>query len=233
MRRLVSAPSTAFPCAAIKFTNPGGTIVVRVHCEPIDDGDGDDIDEEETDSPVARAAAALTASAPSLPDGPADFQSHPPPLPSPLGLPGAELSPLAEESLESRPIAGASPDPTAAPAAAAAAPVGSSAPAGASPRLAAWSEPRRVLIRVSVTDSGRGLSADELPLLFRPYVQFQSGEQQQGKGTGLGLNISKSLVELHGGTIGVESSGVPGEGCCFWMESTSRVGTMEGAVVSS
>ena len=82
----------------------------------------------------------------------------------------------------------------------------------ASPCLSAWSEPRRVLIRVSVTDSGRGLSADELPLLFRPYVQFQSGEQQQGKGTGLGLNISKSLVELHGGTIGVESAGVPGEG---------------------
>jgi len=81
-----------------------------------------------------------------------------------------------------------------------------------------WRPPRRVRMRVSVKDSGRGLSATELPLLFEPYVQFKSGEQQQGKGTGLGLNISKSLVELHGGTIGVASTGVPGEGCEFWFE---------------
>ena len=209
--------------------------MVSVHCEAIDDGDEDDSGGEEGDSPVARTAAALTAPVPVLPDGPADPQSHPPRLPSPLGLPGAELSPLAEESLESRPIAAASPDPTAAPAAAAAAaaPAAGPAPAPASPLLSAWSEPRRVLIRVSVTDSGRGLSADELPLLFRPYVQFQSGEQQQGKGTGLGLNISKSLVELHGGTIGVESAGVPGEGCCFWMEIPMRVVPLAGGVVLS
>lgn len=78
--------------------------------------------------------------------------------------------------------------------------------------------PKRVRMHVSVADTGRGLSAAELKQMFKPYVQFKSGEQQQGKGTGLGLNISQSLIHLHGGEIGVTSAGVVGQGCTFWFE---------------
>jgi signal transduction histidine kinase/CheY-like chemotaxis protein len=82
----------------------------------------------------------------------------------------------------------------------------------------AWTPPTHVLIRVAVTDSGRGLSLFEQQQLFQPYIQLSSGEQQQGKGTGLGLNISKSLIELSGGVIGVSSSCVTGQGCTFFFE---------------
>ena len=110
-----------------------------------------------------------------------------------------------------------------------------------------WTPPTQVMVRVSVRDSGRGLSLFEQQQLFQPYIQLSSGEQQNGKGTGafysgqgeklfvhpyswsvftlcfldtpgLGLNISKSLIELHGGIIGVTSSGVSGAGCQFFFE---------------
>jgi signal transduction histidine kinase/CheY-like chemotaxis protein len=71
----------------------------------------------------------------------------------------------------------------------------------------------RATFRVSVIDSGVGISPENQQKLFQPYMQILPGSQQQGKGTGLGLNISKSLIELHGGRIGYQSpaSGVGSE----------------------
>ncbi|MNU08964.1 Sensory/regulatory protein RpfC [compost metagenome] len=54
-----------------------------------------------------------------------------------------------------------------------------------------------------------------MPRLFLRFSQLENGVKM-GKGTGLGLNISKALVEAHGGAIGVEST--PGEGSRFWFE---------------
>jgi signal transduction histidine kinase/CheY-like chemotaxis protein len=88
---------------------------------------------------------------------------------------------------------------------------------------------RRVRIRVCVEDSGRGMAPAELQQMFKPYVQFRSGEQQQGKGTGLGLNISANLIQLHGGEIGVTSEGVPGRGCQFWFELPMEIAPSSGA----
>lgn len=68
------------------------------------------------------------------------------------------------------------------------------------------------VLRFEVADSGEGISKEDLPKLFKPFSQLDSGARRLG--TGLGLSISKNLVEAHGGTIGVTSD--PGRGSTFW-----------------
>jgi signal transduction histidine kinase len=65
----------------------------------------------------------------------------------------------------------------------------------------------------SVTDTGIGISAEELARLFQPFHQVDTGLSRNYEGTGLGLSICKRLVELMGGSIRVES--VPGQGSTF------------------
>jgi PAS domain S-box-containing protein len=60
-------------------------------------------------------------------------------------------------------------------------------------------------IQFSVRDAGIGIKADELPGLFKPFKQAASGKEKNHSGIGLGLAITKKLVELHKGTIWVES----------------------------
>lgn len=67
---------------------------------------------------------------------------------------------------------------------------------------------------VAVKDTGVGVSGDDLSRLFQPFTQLESASRRPEAGTGLGLALSKQLVELHGGSIGVES--VPGQGSTFW-----------------
>jgi len=69
-------------------------------------------------------------------------------------------------------------------------------------------------IRVSVRDHGAGIAAVDLPKLFRKFQQIDSSSTRRAGGTGLGLVISKGIVEQHGGTVGVTSA--PGEGSTFW-----------------
>ena len=61
-------------------------------------------------------------------------------------------------------------------------------------------------IECSIQDSGIGISPKDLPFLFSKYHQFDQRKGQQEKGTGLGLVISKNIVELHNGQIYVEST---------------------------
>ena len=70
------------------------------------------------------------------------------------------------------------------------------------------------VLRLSVRDHGDGIAAKDLPRLFKKFQQIDSGSTRKVGGTGLGLVISKGIVEQHGGRIGVESA--PGEGSTFW-----------------
>jgi len=68
-------------------------------------------------------------------------------------------------------------------------------------------------LEISVTDSGIGISRKGLERLFRPFSQIDSSLARQFEGTGLGLAMVKLLVELHGGTVAVDSA--EGQGSCF------------------
>ncbi len=70
-------------------------------------------------------------------------------------------------------------------------------------------------IRIRVQDTGEGLGAEQLGQLFQPFNRL--GQETTGsEGTGIGLVMTKRLVELMGGAIGVEST--IGEGSTFWVE---------------
>jgi PAS domain S-box-containing protein len=73
-------------------------------------------------------------------------------------------------------------------------------------------------IRVSVRDTGAGLPPDMLRQLFQPFNRLGQ-ERSAEEGTGIGLVMSKRLVELMGGLIGVEST--VGQGSVFWFELNS------------
>jgi len=73
-------------------------------------------------------------------------------------------------------------------------------------------------IRISVKDTGAGLSPEKLAQLFQPFNRLGQ-ERSAVQGTGIGLVMSKRLVELMGGVIGVDSS--IGVGSVFWFELVS------------
>jgi signal transduction histidine kinase len=78
-------------------------------------------------------------------------------------------------------------------------------------------------VTVSVADSGTGISEENLNKIFEPLFTTKA------KGIGLGLAVVKTLVEGHGGTIDVESHGVPGEGSTFTIRlPLSASATVEG-----
>jgi signal transduction histidine kinase len=71
-------------------------------------------------------------------------------------------------------------------------------------------------LRIRVSDEGKGIPADKLDQLFQPFNRADVEPSSCIEGTGIGLAISKKLVELMGGEIGVTST--PGIGSCFWIE---------------
>lgn len=85
------------------------------------------------------------------------------------------------------------------------------------PDEARASDDEPLFLRISVSDSGAGISAADQRRLFGQYVQFNASKLQKGKGSGLGLWITKSIVELHGGRIGCRSDG-EGHGATFYVD---------------
>lgn len=68
-------------------------------------------------------------------------------------------------------------------------------------------------ITFTVADTGIGIAPENLEIIFEPFRQVENDLQQQNKGTGLGLALTRDLARLHGGEVTVESA--PGEGSRF------------------
>lgn len=96
--------------------------------------------------------------------------------------------------------------------------------------------PGRDAMRFEVSDTGPGLDTEQQKRLFKPFSQLDSSIRRKYGGSGLGLSISKRLVELMGGEIGVK--GELGQGSTFWFSVTlsraqapgSPVGTEPSAI---
>ncbi len=80
-------------------------------------------------------------------------------------------------------------------------------------------------VAVSVTDNGIGIGADMLPVVFDMYAQAHHSHAMAQGGLGVGLNLVKRLVELHGGRVAVHSAGL-GMGSCFTVYLPLDDGTM-------
>ena len=70
-------------------------------------------------------------------------------------------------------------------------------------------------VRIAVRDEGRGIAADQQSRIFTKFFRGDAGATGI-TGTGLGLAVSREIVEAHGGTIGFDTD--PGEGTTFWLE---------------
>ena len=81
------------------------------------------------------------------------------------------------------------------------------------PKSAPVDELRRLGIRISVRDTGIGISPLAQARIFEPFYQVDQSSTREYGGTGLGLSLAKSYVEAHGGSIWVHSR--PGEGSTF------------------
>lgn len=86
------------------------------------------------------------------------------------------------------------------------------------------------MVRIEVTDTGRGLSIEDQAKLFQPFERLGLTDAQV-EGTGLGLSLSKNLVEVMGGTIGVRSE--LGKGSSFWVEFPAADSPLDRALTAS
>jgi two-component system cell cycle sensor histidine kinase PleC len=75
-------------------------------------------------------------------------------------------------------------------------------------------------VRVSVTDTGIGIAAADLERLAQPFEQVEGQHSKTTQGTGLGLALTKSLIELHRGRMTIESE--PGHGTTVWFDLPLR-----------
>lgn len=75
-------------------------------------------------------------------------------------------------------------------------------------------------LRFSVRDTGPGLTPEQIDRIFQPFEQLDGTRTRRHGGTGLGLTITRHLVQLMGGDIGVDSQ--PGQGSTFWFTVSLR-----------
>ena len=71
--------------------------------------------------------------------------------------------------------------------------------------LAVRANPGRGVVVLAITDTGCGIGAEDLERIFLPFVQLDARLAREHAGAGLGLSVARRIVDLHGGTLGVES----------------------------
>ncbi len=81
---------------------------------------------------------------------------------------------------------------------------------------------------IRIQDAGPGIPKDDLPLLFNRAVRLPCDVTGTVRGSGLGLYISKQLVESLDGQIWIESAGIPGQGCCLCITLPCAVASLVG-----
>jgi len=86
-------------------------------------------------------------------------------------------------------------------------------PRGGRIKLDVRHNPRTNMVEIRVSDSGCGIPADKLRLIFEPFYTTKSPDDQGHGGTGLGLSVCRQIIEQHNGRIRVES--LPGKGATF------------------
>jgi signal transduction histidine kinase len=86
--------------------------------------------------------------------------------------------------------------------------------------IAVTARARSPLVEVAVADTGVGIASDDLPRMFEEFRQVGTDSASKSEGTGLGLTLTKRFIELHGGSIRVES--VPGKGSTFTFTLAER-----------
>ena len=86
-------------------------------------------------------------------------------------------------------------------------------------------EPDSVILKVSVKDTGIGIKSEDLPKLFSEFERIEEKRNRKIEGTGLGMSITKKLLELMGTSLQVES--VYGEGSEFYFSLKQRVTSWE------
>jgi len=69
-------------------------------------------------------------------------------------------------------------------------------------------------LKISISDSGIGIKKEDLERIFKSFEQADGSSSRHFQGTGLGLSLTRRMVELHGGKIWAESEG-PGHGSTF------------------
>jgi signal transduction histidine kinase len=72
-------------------------------------------------------------------------------------------------------------------------------------------------VLISVKDTGIGIHPSQLETVFQEFTQVDSSTTRKAGGTGLGLPISRRLIEMHGGRLWAESTGIEGEGTTFYV----------------
>lgn len=72
-------------------------------------------------------------------------------------------------------------------------------------------------VTISVTDSGEGITADQLPHIFERFYRGDTARSRENAGSGIGLTIAKALVEQHSGTLSAHSTGI-GQGASFHIQ---------------
>lgn len=85
-------------------------------------------------------------------------------------------------------------------------------------RITIRADHRNDLLRLSVQDTGDGISPEHLPYIFERFYRADRARSRNTGGTGLGLAIVKAIVEAHGGRVTVLSEGKPGQGSLFTVE---------------